>query len=453
MTQSSASRIVSTRVSDSAPGRFALESPISLISNGIERTVEEEEEEFSFLVCVCCFLPPQICARSKIEKEEEKGEGEGNILNEEEEEEEGMMMNIHRYRPWFDLPVDILDIIVSHLQFADYVRFGAVCKSWRSVTADTPHLRALQHPWLAILDKSALFSPVEDRLYHQNIPLASNSRCIGSSHGCLIFMNESEGGHIFNPFTSQTLKFPHSRDLKVSTKAVLSSAPLRARDCVLAGLINCGTLGFCRPSDRDLFLHYCPHTTLLDVVFFKGLLYCYYVNDHSNDDYISNTCRHNLMVFEFGPGPEMTFTESHIALDSVKLLNVIHEDVWYYLAEYAGELLMVVLYWEFPEGELIARRTVGFEFYKLDFSVPKWVEVETLGDKMLLLKDRYLRCVDAVDFSSSGFRPNCIYFTDGELDNYQWLMFSLEDKIIQPFYPTTSWAIRSTLISIKPSNA
>lgn len=114
---------------------------------------------------------------------------------EEEKEGEAIMEPDHPHRPWLELPIELLHLILQHLHFIDYAGFGAVCKLWKSLTADTPQ-------------NSTLFSPIWNQHIHRNS--IRNGHYVGSSNSCLIFMQQSDDvARLFNPWTDWTIMLPH----------------------------------------------------------------------------------------------------------------------------------------------------------------------------------------------------------------------------------------------------
>ncbi|XP_020259853.1 uncharacterized protein LOC109836380 [Asparagus officinalis] len=118
-----------------------------------------------------------------------------------------------RQRPWADLPKEILDLFLQQLSLGDHIRFGAVCKTWRSASKDKPHRRALKWPWLVlpqIEDKLSLYSPMEAQTHDLNISISPGFECLGHSMGWLVIYNESKDYYLLNPLNNQTLELPSS---------------------------------------------------------------------------------------------------------------------------------------------------------------------------------------------------------------------------------------------------
>ncbi|KAK2974315.1 hypothetical protein RJ640_026876 [Escallonia rubra] len=154
-----------------------------------------------------------------------------------------------------------------------------------------------------------------------------------------------------------------------------------------------------------------------------------------------------------------------------------------FLVESCGELYMVDMYLSVgPEDDLgynenfefyeefdcyMSERTVKFKVFKLDKSGQKWVEVESLGDRMLFLGDNCTFSASSSDFPAC--RGNCIFFTDlfsyssrdedGETKTKGIGVFDLETGVIGPlsnypryselFWPPPSWIpSASTMVEV-----
>jgi len=151
------------------------------------------------------------------------------------------------------------------------------------------------------------------------------------------------------------------------------------------------------------------------------------------------------------------------------------------LVESNGELLLVDTFLSVgPEDDLgfdegfefyeefdcyMSERTVRFKVFRLDRSEQKWVEVDSLGERMLFLGDNCTFSASACDFS--GCKGNCILFTDhyfysnreedGAMKGRGVGVFDLESGIIgslanypdysKMFWPPPTW-VSSTMLEV-----
>ena len=78
-----------------------------------------------------------------------------------------------------------------------------------------------------------------------------------------------------------------------------------------------------------------------------------------------------------------------------------------HLVESNGEPLLVRKIFKL-EKNLRAIIMIGFQMFKADLSRKMWVGLESLGERVLILHDRYSVSLLAADVGAKG---NCIYFT------------------------------------------
>ncbi|XP_010274421.1 PREDICTED: F-box protein SKIP23-like [Nelumbo nucifera] len=141
--------------------------------------------------------------------------------------------------------------------------------------------------------------------------------------------------------------------------------------------------------------------------------------------------------------------------------RVIHKR---YLVESSGDLLLVLRHDYFDDdanSPSQLHRTGGFKVFKLEERSsmnPRWVEVKSIGDRVLFLGDNYSVSISAREFPECS--ANCIYFTDDNgLDcsiNTEWGVhdlgiFNIQEKTIQSCYPTESLRIIGRSVWVTPS--
>lgn len=123
---------------------------------------------------------------------------------------------------WACLVSDLLILILDKLvHFPDYIRFTAVCKSWNSIASSHKKKRDNnnhQLPWLLIrsLDKNqtkrklSLRNFTGDQMvkFELQIPkMYKNKRCVGSSHGWLVFVGRVSL-IVLNPLSGGIIDLP-----------------------------------------------------------------------------------------------------------------------------------------------------------------------------------------------------------------------------------------------------
>lgn len=136
------------------------------------------------------------------------------------EEKRSIMANFKRHRRrsskssnWANIHGEILDAIFNHLSFKDLLVAEAVCSNWFLVANSfinfksriQPH--SIPHLMLPLEDKSQSSSSGYCRI--ENMPEEfSESCCIGSSHGWLIFLDERASPLLFNPSLQVQIQLP-----------------------------------------------------------------------------------------------------------------------------------------------------------------------------------------------------------------------------------------------------
>lgn len=353
------------------------------------------------------------------------------------------MAAIDHHRPWSALQRELLELVLDRLCFGDHVRFGAVCRSWGSLAAGSPHSRALRSPWFVFLRSPPtgtfeFFSPVEGRARRIRLPSSPDCRFSGSSMGWLVLTHRVHGHRLLNPFTNRSVRLPPSPShypdgidlgptLHMFDHAVLSSAPTPTpENCIVVAMYNILLPVFCRPGDKEWTFFESYRSDWKHFIFFGGLLHC-----------VTNTDQ--MMAYEFTPQPvcRHKFTlaglvEKRDGSDAKRC----------HLVESAGVLLLVVQYLvDCPPAEdnilgalfCLKPKTIHFSVYRMETSCgQRLVKVRSLGDDVMFVGSGFARAVGAEHFPVPKFKKNHIYFTDCVDDEYVWYEFCMEDEKIQP---------------------
>ncbi|KAA8521045.1 hypothetical protein F0562_011802 [Nyssa sinensis] len=379
------------------------------------------------------------------------------------------------------LPTEIRELIIQKLDIADYHCFGAVCKSWRSIAIaakQNQNFCLQQLPWLLLFSNNfqdghhGFFSLSHGKVFKLKLPEVHGVQCCGSSWGWLIMTNHSGENFLLNPFSRSRIQLPSETKLPNFThctytqkglctvyigKAMLMSPPaipltasnrsdieLANNDCVIAAIYNYSFLVFCRPGDQawTYFENSQLSVAYRDIIFYNDHLYVV-------------TDGYDLILIELGRHPKGTKLNMPCPEGYDPLFP---KDVFIYLVESCGELLMVVRHWNFSlEQSSLSPITTMFEVFKLDPSGPRWIKVDSLGDQMLFVGTSNGISLSARHFS--GFMGNCIYFTHESFaklfvnaSDLQTLrdfsVFSLEDGTIKSFFPIDSNSSLSTSICL-----
>ncbi|KAF8395070.1 hypothetical protein HHK36_019010 [Tetracentron sinense] len=334
----------------------------------------------------------------------------------------------HNPSGWSELTPELLHLILKRLTLPDYLRFGAVCKSWRSIEIEKAHPPAPQFPWL-MLRKSgynanfSFFSLSEDRIYRLKLLEARGARCCGSSEGWLVMAHwKNLDMFLLNPFSKAQIQLPRQSSLHRANRIKKAIVVLTEPNCDhsngLANLMvvmiygDSSKLAFCRPGDEtwtcfeDLFWPYS------DIIFYNGKLYAIKVWMEMDVFIIDSPC------------PKQT----------LRINPPVNYGVRKYLAECHGDLLLVLR--NSKERLKSMDPTLGFELFKLelDMSSPQFTcSTVNLGNQVLFLGINSSLSLQADNFPE--FKGNHIYFTGNSCNSRDVGVFSLVDGSVKPFIP------------------
>ncbi|XP_074291496.1 putative F-box protein At5g55150 [Silene latifolia] len=262
-----------------------------------------------------------------------------------------------------------------------------------------------------------LYSLPDGQVYDLRLPVPYNTRCIGSCHGWLIFIEPisfmltlfnpfyfgNEKGTIYLPPFSAAMDFSESEtsyDVLPEyyiCKAVLSSDPVASRNYTVMLIYGkCRNLAYYMSGDESW--------TCLD-------------GNPLIDDLIYSDGRFtaiDLCGELFVSDPEVN--NPQLESISAPLYSPTNHVPRRYIVESndGNALLQVVKSFEFrpsSNGGIISR-TLGFSVYKLGKKreMFDWLELSSIGDAALFVGDSHSYCVKASAFP--GIIPNSIYFTD-----------------------------------------
>ncbi|KAK1271772.1 hypothetical protein QJS04_geneDACA006008 [Acorus gramineus] len=343
---------------------------------------------------------------------------------------------------WSDLPEDMLFSIATRTEhLSDYIRFGAVCKSWRTAITGSPRPPLHLHfPFIILFrdNNHALYSPLERKLHPIRLPDRSRrERCIGSSSdGWVCMLDVNLDIYLFNPFSGAVALLPPLRTDFICNvsydnvlKAVWSAEPTDP-NCIIALLceldhcdIDEGVVYYRRGDARWTMIE-----TLLefedDAVFFNENLY------------VVEWQAGRVAVIDIHHGREMT-----MAMGPDGFLDTM--DIFMYLVAGPSGPLLVVRHLK----NVSERRR--FELFELDGALKKWVETKSLDEGMLFLGNN-----TSIWLSSSnlkGCKGNSIYFMDHNRDGVveDLGIFYLEDGSFgsicglaeKPLYDSFEWVV------------
>ncbi|XP_022156879.1 putative F-box protein At4g17565 [Momordica charantia] len=330
---------------------------------------------------------------------------------------------------WNDLPKDILPIIGEHLEnLSDYIRFRAVCASCRSTLPKWPKHQYYQVPRLMIPHKvcsslfRGFFNPLNQEIYCPDLSEVSG-RCLGSSNGWLVLLDNSWTLKLFNPLTKLQLQLPstssfpdpyliynpngridHQTDVPVAY--VHKICLLHSKDHFIAVAIYnvFSKIAFTKLGDDKWTA--IPTSDICDCILFHEKIYAL-------------TKFQDLVV---SPIDDPT----QVAGIKVKNMNVIMRqrlsiESTLYLVGRDDELLMVERLFKVQHVQLrgktsYASKTVGFNLYKLDWveSRATWSKIYNLDGCSIFLGLNTSLCISSKDCPK--LRGNQIFYTNDSME-------------------------------------
>ncbi|KAJ3708078.1 hypothetical protein LUZ61_011783 [Rhynchospora tenuis] len=308
---------------------------------------------------------------------------------------------------WSELPLDPLHLISKRLpDLSDFIRFSAVCKSWRSAAplADLPPqlpwVVARRHPWACTLTSEVrLYSLYTGKFYSVNLPEAKGKILLGSSHHYMLTFNQkSRFLSLLNLFTRSEISLPPTNS-EWHCPLYIGPDPIQSGDDVVISWqsSNVLTVGFCRPGDQEWKKIRIP-AGMLAQAYYKGM---FYVTERK-------TLATKVIDIKTGatlstiPPPIYKNTREPCHLD--------------YLVMSSGELLGVHKY-KFMSWDRDNNRNYEFIVYRLDGEneVLQWIRIDSIGDRVLFLDGKVGFCLSTSEYK--GFKGDCIYFISPFFDN------------------------------------
>ncbi|KAL6661325.1 hypothetical protein ACP70R_000709 [Stipagrostis hirtigluma subsp. patula] len=331
---------------------------------------------------------------------------------------------------WHDLPLELLELVVSNLSLVDRLRFPAVCKSWSMVT--NPVGRAKAWPWLMHCSRQdglcKMFDPLLGKEYTlQVVTFETNEeRHIfrSSKGGWLVVSGGSEDDEIFiiNPFTGELVEDPPILERSYYYNGFSFSSTPMSLDCVFFGInsshsghyVSIYTWRHGEDTWSELEFEYEESFPVArnNPVFFRGKFYC--LGRKGNLGVFDPKSQETESAWKILEKPEPVHAEMELFDDD-------HEGREFcYLVELEGELVSV-----FMRNDANPPRV-----FKLDETKMTWTEVEEIGDAALFLDSRASYAV----VSPEGGHGNRIYFPRFSEDGKQAAFYDMETKMYHPSF-------------------
>ncbi|GLT33131.1 hypothetical protein SLA2020_077440 [Shorea laevis] len=302
------------------------------------------------------------------------------------------------WRPWSDLPGELLSDITKGLSVADYLSFGRVCRNWRSITVSSKR---------EFLESQA--------------PLV----LVISSHArktCFFFDMSSRDTYrtVLPKFSGHTLEFPGPLqpfpDRITMSDGCIFASTMPHRDFLVVALFSMHlNLQFRRSRDHQwTFYSYAGEPwEIKDITAFGDRIYAV-----TSDSQIRVLSLKNPPTME----PLQLKGKPHLGSN---------------VAFAASDEHLVVL-------DLVPRRRV--EVYRIDFVSSQWVKVDDLGDQSVFMSDMiHLRLASLHTTTSWGGRRNCVYYLGPW--SAKCTVFTLEGELVENISVAPGDRLRSIRVS------
>ncbi|KAJ4809350.1 F-box protein family-like [Rhynchospora pubera] len=243
-------------------------------------------------ICKLCWLmPTKVSRKSKRETlsfTHSIGSDKSDRTHVHEKEEK---RNIDISRPWADLPIELVQLLLSRLNLVDCLRLSSICKAWNTVSS---HIQdAMAYPWLMYSTNDScswrLFDPVYGKEYFIDntwLGFGKNLTFHYSKDGWVLASKENKYLFLINPLTREFISLPAPDfDIRRSTAMSLSSSPANS-DCIVfvvyfndLHVLEISTWSRSQDEWNKLsFNNELGYYVPCNPVFTWGELYCYKVN-------------------------------------------------------------------------------------------------------------------------------------------------------------------------------
>ncbi|XP_071683119.1 uncharacterized protein [Lolium perenne] len=301
-------------------------------------------------------------------------------------------------RNWVDLgdgPAGLIADRVLARDVADYVRFRAVCSSWRRCSADPRVQGGLDrrfHPWqwamlceeLAVPARRSFLNTSTGEFVQVDIPELHDHKVLASTpEGLLVLVHNRQRAavHLLNPLTRQITHLPPLTTLlppkhvdKLSEDYIYFDGEFRAwgsgianddSTTVLLCFNRLRIIGMAKPGDESWsLLDYSANGMTTAPLLFAGRFYCVSLTD--------------VMVLEMGPNqPPQLKVAANLGRHVSPIAHSVH------LMNNCGELMLVHRRF----GRLTPRNKSGWAYnaYRVDFDSGTLFPVKSLGGRAVFM--------------------------------------------------------------------
>ncbi|KAJ4729407.1 F-box protein [Melia azedarach] len=341
--------------------------------------------------------------------------------------------NCKNWRPWPDLPVELLDIISSHLRIADYLKLGRVCWKWRYFFLSSRQKFMASQPPLVLFvssraKRTCCFYDIFDFIkYEAKLPYFCCKSFIGLSCGYTIMEDILSNIWLTNPITGHQHVFasmPLFDDcMHICEHTILAcTRPYPDFLVVVLSKLHC-IVRFRRYRETYWSVYHFAGKPwkIMDMVVFNARIFV--ITSDLQIGVLSLGSPPDVLLLSFKCTPQVSCCPRFVASnDRLVLVDFIP--------------------------------SVALAVYTIDFMRREWVKVDNLGDQSLFLGD--LVTPSLCSTTKWGGRSNCVYYLpfkstrcfvyslNGEL--LSSIIVSEADPIVSPrmnswYFPHQSYGI------------
>lgn len=314
-----------------------------------------------------------------------------------------------------DLPLCLLEVIISQLDLKDNIRASATCKTWREAGL---YVRLVDKPpWLMYLPKRGnsfeMYDPLQKKMYTLNLPELSKSTVCYSRDGWLL-MRKTASHQIFffNPFTRKLINLPK---LELSYDAIAFSCAPTSGTCVVLAFKNVEygtvTTSTCHPEATEwvteglvCYLRYRSDSRKhSNIVYANRRFYC--LDDKGRLYYFEPSSRE--WSFSYTYSPPCPYISSRYERKKKRVFLAVRKGVFFTIYTCGGEKPMVYKLDESSDWEEINSTTLdGLTIFTSLYSYEMRVNLPWMRHSVYFPKVRLSnKCCVSYSFNEERYFP------------------------------------------------
>lgn len=328
----------------------------------------------------------------------------------------------------FELPTEILELIISQLTFRDNICASAVCRRWHSVAISVRKVN--KPPWLMFFPKVGdlyeFYDPSRRKTYWLELPKLRGSRLCYAKYGwLLLYKPRTQRMFFYCPYTREKIKLPRR---EFGYQIVAFSAAPTSPSCILFTVKHVSptlvAISTCHPGANEWttvnYQNRLPFVSSIwnKLVFCNGLFYCLSLTGWLGV-YNPNECTWDVLSVHPPRCPESFFVKN-----------------WWkgkFIAEHNGDIFAI-----YTCSALIP------VVYKLDQTNKVWTEMETLEGSTLFAS--FLSSQARMDLN--GMMRNNVYFSKVRYYGKRCVSYSLDSGRYHPRNQCYDWGEQDPYESI-----